>query len=694
MTDLTRRLEQIFPDARTVTVLEQYLGFRRRDREFILLVEVEGTTEPGRHVVKLADADHLAAELAAWDSCRPPGLRHDPVLMTITPKHDGGGRLIGLLYDDAQQFLGDVRTVSLEHAFLDAVRHGSPTPDSVAEVFGQLYERLGYVLYSHSFLDDPNQADFVLALPHLERNLAVWQQPGCDPTRVRQDVNSWAAAERGHFRDPVDYLDFVCRNVPWLRDEPDGGPREVRRPRRQPGDPAAAELVPAMLRGCVHGDLHGRNVLVGLLRDRARWPAVFDYQHMGPANLLAWDFVKLETELKTRAYAALFAQEGARDFIKAVQGFEVRLAEQTEACHNGAPWPRGAAADDSVDRLLWLLLELRRQAAVHLGGDRGRPRRWLDEYYFALLAYGVRVGRFANLDRLLMIGAYVSAGVATARLLWGRDEQQWATLPEAPAAGGASGNVLRRLYPSFHPQLACARDWLREGGPRKEDALVLLKGLRQRYPHVLAVGGELVLALLEAGQFAEARADLAGLERQFLNLDEETRCRWGRYYKDAGDRAWREEDLDRAEQNYLEALRQYELGHGLRQGHYPGINRATLLLLLAALAWQRQDDRCHSFSQQADRAADELLSQRAQWSRELPDDHIWHPATAAEAYLLKRNWAEATEQYRVALAAEDVLPFHRASMGKQARRILDAWRRLAVPVGPEFDANALFGPEA
>ena len=61
-----------------------------------------------------------------------------------------------------------------------------------------------------------------------------------------------------------------------------------------------------MLRGCAHGDLHGRNILVGIVRDQAMWPTVFDYEDMGPCNLIGWDFVKLETELKIRAYLDVF----------------------------------------------------------------------------------------------------------------------------------------------------------------------------------------------------------------------------------------------------------------------------------------------------------------------------------------------------------------------------------------------------
>ena len=95
-----------------------------------------------------------------------------------------------------------------------------------------------------------------------------------------------------------------------------------------------------MLRGPAHGDLHGRNVLVGEVRDRVLWPAVFDYEHMSDCNLVGWDFVKLETELKVRAYEAMFPRKDA-DFVREVHAFELMLAAHTEQHHQSSAtgWP-------------------------------------------------------------------------------------------------------------------------------------------------------------------------------------------------------------------------------------------------------------------------------------------------------------------------------------------------------------------
>jgi hypothetical protein len=405
---LMQRLQQMFPGAGVVIVQEQYLGYRPRASEFILLVEIDDPARPGRHVVKLGPPERLQRELDAWNSVRPHGLRHDLVLLNLEARsHEG--QLIGLVYDDAQQFLGGLTSCSLEEAFLAAVAYGSPSPASVADVFAQLYERLGLLLYSTCFVDTPTNPDFLLDLPRLAASLAAWRERP-EVAQARQEVHVWAANGPGEFRDPVDYLEYVCAYIPWQGPEP-------HRPPRQAGDPAATDLVPSLLRGRAHGDLHGRNVRVGRVRDRVRWPVVFDYEHMSHRNLLAWDFVKMETELKIRAYPLLFSPEPTRTFVQAVQAFELELWQETERLDRANRWPEVAETTSPGDRLRQLLLALRKQASLHLGSDRGRASEWLDEYRFALGCYGVQVGRFPNLERPHLLGAFVSAGVAVARFL-------------------------------------------------------------------------------------------------------------------------------------------------------------------------------------------------------------------------------------------------------------------------------------
>ncbi len=195
---------------------------------------------------------------------------------------------------------------------------------------------------------------------------------------------------------------------------------------RQLGEPVPtrADLVPRLLRGCAHGDLHGRNVLVGIVREQALWPTVFDYEDMGPCNLIGWDFVKLETELKIRAYLEVFAGVVPSAFVQSVQKFEVALDARTEECHANRSWPMVGEAATPADRLRVILLEVRRMAVRHLGDNVGRPNDWLEQYYFLLACYGIWTGKFDNLQLRERMGALISAGVATARLNWPRLESR------------------------------------------------------------------------------------------------------------------------------------------------------------------------------------------------------------------------------------------------------------------------------
>src|SRR5262249_49813381 len=174
-------------------------------------------------------------------------------------------------------------------------------------------------------------------------------------------------------------------------------------PAPAPGTPGVLECIPGMLRGPAHGDLHGRNVLVGAVRDRVMWPTVFDYEHMSNCNLVGWDFVKLETELKTRAYDRIYPP-AEEQLVHAVHAFALDLAERTENYHRDQDWPVASDGTNPPDRLRALLLQIRQLAAVHLGDNRGRPHRWLEEYYFLLSCYGVVTGRFENVTARQLLG--------------------------------------------------------------------------------------------------------------------------------------------------------------------------------------------------------------------------------------------------------------------------------------------------
>lgn len=392
MNELDRILALAFPNAKELIVHDLYAGFRYREGEHILLVEVHDADRAGNYVLKVkASQASLQAEWDAWDMCRPPGLRHDLVFMTLEQVRDETGVLRALLYQDAQQFIGVEKTLLLEEAFVLGVRDGSPSAESLANVLTELFARVGHLLYQAS---RPVDARAILE-ERIQQNFCRWEQPG-DPNAVRRIVNV-ALCNEPEFHDPVDFLRFVCAEL-------------------QAGTEArpASALVPQILRGSAHGDLHGRNVLVGIIDNEAHWPALFDYEQMGNENYPGWDFVKLETELKIRVYPQVFPNMHPREFANRVYAFETNLGEKTEEHRRGRSWPTPAGAT-AEERLHNLLLVIRRLAGKHLGDAHHRPGHWLDEYYFLLAGYGVNAGKFENLNSSELIAAFVSAGVAASR---------------------------------------------------------------------------------------------------------------------------------------------------------------------------------------------------------------------------------------------------------------------------------------
>jgi hypothetical protein len=416
----------------SVVVKDQVLGYRRKKDLFILLVEVFGkddSEKSGPFVVKIGTEARIRREIRGWNCCRPPGLKHDLVFLGLrageTMTFDGA-TWMSLVYGDAQQFLGVTVTVTFEDAALECVRSGFPRILSIVFVLVELFERIGHLMYSQGFVDDPARPDYVFDAHKLDQCLTQWERdPSCQA--ARRDVNALATSGVERFLDPVDYLRYVQAYVPWKIVQPDGTV-EIRAPTADPNlpevpglpKPAVAELVPRILRGCAHGDLHGRNILVGIVRDQAMWPTVFDYEEMGPCNRIGWDFVKLETELKVRAYLDVFGGGTPAQFIQQVQRFEIELNRQTEECHRNRSWPEIGDPGTREERLLTILLLIRRMAAQQLGSNHGRPNDWLEEYYFLLTCYGVFTGRFENLQPRERIGTLISAGVATSRLSWPR----------------------------------------------------------------------------------------------------------------------------------------------------------------------------------------------------------------------------------------------------------------------------------
>jgi tetratricopeptide (TPR) repeat protein len=264
-------------------------------------------------------------------------------------------------------------------------------------------------------------------------------------------------------------------------------------------------------------------------------------------------------------------------------------------------------------------------------------------------------------------------------------------------------HVLKTPFPSFHKPLELARILNRSGeDSQRIKALRLLDGLRKVYPHVLAVGQEFVLALIESGEHDRAELALKSLEHTFANLDEETLCRWGRLFKDRGDDYL---ELPGAVSNryapnpeiamefYRKSLEKYDRAYQIRSGYYPGINKATLLLILGSLKAGQTSQTPGSIKElfESEELARKLLTSRTSWKVDHPDDAtIWHSATAGEAQLLLREWSQAAALYREALNAKNLNHHARETMLRQVERVLAAYRSLGVAISPPFDDTTAF----
>lgn len=446
--ELDARLQAAFPHASVIIVLEVYIGFRPRRGENILLVDVRDGPDCGTAIVKLANNPAtLDAERAAWDGCVPVCFPGNAVFMRLQTRAGGEPtRAVALVYQDAQPHIGTDETVWLEEAVLRAVRFGALDTHTVVDAIREVYAQLGRVLYGAARVepleaaavelnptDDPAPRARTATDPHGRRRrlnevFAAWadETRGAGAVRVRQQVSAAFPLENPGYIDPVDYFRFLEQLL-----APPAPPEGV--PPVAPQRPDA--VLPRRLRGPGHGDLHGRNVLVGVDDDRVGTPALFDYENMSCDNLLGWDFVKLETELKIRALDVICPRGGLLStFARRVEQFETRLARRTVECRDAEDWPDEPnrdlpAADQPFDRLEVIVLSIREQAALHLGARRRRHREWLHEYYFLLGCYGLTTVRFENQSDRERAAALVSAGVAAVQYDVGR--------PGACPIGGA-----------------------------------------------------------------------------------------------------------------------------------------------------------------------------------------------------------------------------------------------------------------
>jgi hypothetical protein len=126
MTHLDAILADAFAGA-SVVVKDQVIGYRRKKDQFTLMVEAfgtDGSAAHGPYVVKIGPEDKIRKEIRGWECCRPPGLTHDLVFLTLDkrPPQTFDGVTLTLTFEAAAQecvMCFDRLGVSIPEAFDD-----------------------------------------------------------------------------------------------------------------------------------------------------------------------------------------------------------------------------------------------------------------------------------------------------------------------------------------------------------------------------------------------------------------------------------------------------------------------------------------------------------------------------------------------------------------------------------------------
>jgi len=234
---------------------------------------------------------------------------------------------------------------------------------------------------------------------------------------------------------------------------------------------------------------------------------------------------------------------------------------------------------------------------------------------------------------------------------------------------------------SYEAPLEIAKRWRKSKDPGKtEEAEKLLIWLRDRFPHVMRIDEELVVVLLELQKVSQAVAVLKQLSAHLVEPSEEIISRWGRVFRGAGDAQIKLPDLAKsnaapqktptegeaslARSQYEKALEKYQEAYAIRKGHYPGVNVASLHLVLASLSDGAERE---SHLRASRKVARDLLRTLGSWPSEQEDDNVWHLLTAAECHFLLGEFEKAKQAYRDARAQLNYKKFH----GESARKALE-----------------------
>ncbi|MFM7927526.1 MAG: hypothetical protein ACKO9Q_07400, partial [Pirellula sp.] len=377
----TELLSHCFPNQH-VFVKDRQGGFNQSKAQHALFIEVFGNdsvdTKPAPNpthvyktgkfaVVKIGYQQAIDDELTGYQAILPSGSffadSHDnSVLLSVkdhkhTAKDSTGKTWKAIEYQDALQRIGDTDIRSLEQAVLFACQANRPTYQSVLNCIKEIFIRLDESLYRGAYLESSANATALQRIhgltypPHSNSNA---DSTPISQSKILQRVEKWTNDKKlRNLRQTANQLSrqwslqsshnggettLACpietaKSYMSLFAFVEGAATDKQNPKTKtvklstqydPDQVAAIEeqlvhLIPTLTRGRIHGDLHGRNIQVGLFKETAHFPVVFDYEFSGPDKLIAWDMIKLEYEIKGPAIIEILEDvQEDKDFFKAV----------------------------------------------------------------------------------------------------------------------------------------------------------------------------------------------------------------------------------------------------------------------------------------------------------------------------------------------------------------------------------------
>ena len=662
------------PDVK-VFVKRRYSGFSNRPLEKIILaLEVQSPGANMSCIAKVGELKVVKEDDTGWKKGTKG--HHVSSRMFIGPelRPENGERGV-VIYPDAFQFFfnhGTDAPMELESAFAKSIKHRDPSSDSIQRVMTQVFTEAHRCFYqfasdcffvedesseslSQQWADVGSQIEYALRIGNEDKVpvFEIWDST--DFQSLRRNA-AWLTGSgrkpesltRPAYVDPVDYLKWALRK----------------------------NAIPPMTLGPSHGDLHGRNIIVGVVRSEAEWPAVFDYDKMSSDNLVAMDFAKLETELKCRLLQSFLdstetrlearkllglsdelelpecvvspedheaARQASRMEVmfaieQRLQNWSAQLTSRERAESKNAEFSSWIPEESDLGKAMAVIFRIRREASIYLGFERPeRKGTWLDELNFALTVYGAVTVKWHGVDDFMQ-WSLLTAGVAAAQLR----QLPW---PPDPNCVPDPNDV-----PTFLHVLPWSDQQWRQGNC--EHPIEVLENAIERFPYATALRQQLALTLASSGNGdADERArrevhDLKNLACVFRDF--ETLSRLGRAFKDKGDHAYETAttgltlqdivaDKMPAYQEYIAALEYYELAFEISGDYYPAINVATLALLTGDHSKQTE-------------VAQKVLDLCGAMSTNR-EDRTWILASEGEASLLLGKREVAANFYKNALGS-------------------------------------------